>query len=157
MAQPTYVMDFSAFKGGCATTRRSYPRIPAVPVAHPPAHTDQEARAPALIPSDHFLRDHWLKFLGVSTLLLAPCFWHRRIVRDDLGSHLYNARLVQLLERGQAFGPWIVSPSDNVFLDFLLRGLGKIFDLRVAERIAVSLSVLVFFSGTVTIHPGKYC
>jgi hypothetical protein len=114
-------------------------------------HADQEASAPTLIQSVRFVRNHWLKFLVISALVLTPCFWHRRIVAGDLGSHLYNAWLVQLIERGQTPGLWIAHQWNNVLFDFLLSGLGKIFDLHVAEKIAVSLSVLVFFWGMVAL------
>ena len=94
-----------------------------------------------------FAREHWLKVLAISALLLVPCFWHREIFASDLGSHLYNAWLVQLIRRGQAPGLWIASQRTNVLFDFLLSGLGPVFGLRVAERIAVSFAVLIFFWG----------
>ena len=65
----------------------------------------------------------------------------------DLGSHLYNAWLVQLIERGQVHGLWIARQWNNVLFDFVLSGLGKIFSLAVTEKIAVSLAVLIFFWG----------
>jgi len=78
---------------------------------------------------------------------LTPCFWHRNIEAGDLGSHLYNAWLAQLIQRGEAPGLWIAHQWNNVLFDLLLSGLGSIFDLRVAEKIAVSLAVLIFFWG----------
>ncbi|MGB0035025.1 MAG: hypothetical protein WBP79_06085 [Candidatus Acidiferrales bacterium] len=100
--------------------------------------------------SVRFLREHTWKLLAISAALLAPCFWHRVIEAGDLGSHLYNAWLVQLIERGQASGLWITRQWNNVLFDFLLSGLGSIFNLYVAEKIAVSLAVLVFFWGAFT-------
>ncbi len=76
-----------------------------------------------------------------------PCFWHREIVASDLGSHLYNAWLVQLIRHGQAPGLWIASQHTNVMFDYLLSGLGSIFGLRIGEKIAVSIAVLIFFWG----------
>jgi hypothetical protein len=68
-------------------------------------------------------------------------------VAADLGSHLYNAWLVELIEHGQAPGLWIARRWNNVLFDYLLSGLGSVFGLRVAERVAVSFAVLVFFWG----------
>jgi len=102
---------------------------------------------PALTESARFVRVHWLKFLAVSCLVLVPCFWHRRIGADDLGSHVYNAWLVQLIRHGQAPGLWIAHQWTNVLFDLLLSGLGSVFGFTAAERIAVSLAVLIFFWG----------
>jgi hypothetical protein len=85
--------------------------------------------------------------LAISLMVLTPCFWHRRVEAGDLGSHLYNVWLAQLIERGQAPG-LVISPLwTNVLFDHLLSGLAKIFTLHSAERIAVSLAVLIFFWG----------
>ncbi len=94
-----------------------------------------------------FVREHWAIFLCTSVFVLAPCFWHWEIVASDLGSHLYNAWLVQLIRHGQAPGLWIAPQRTNVLFDFLLSGLGSILGLRVAEKIAVALAVLIFFWG----------
>ncbi|HXQ26910.1 MAG TPA: hypothetical protein VN822_10915 [Candidatus Acidoferrales bacterium] len=94
-----------------------------------------------------FLRRHWLKLSGISALVLIPCFWHREIISADLGSHLYNAWLAQLIRHGQAPGLWIAPQKTNVLFDLLLSGFGSVFGLRAAERIAVSLAVLIFFWG----------
>jgi hypothetical protein len=93
------------------------------------------------------VREHWLRLLAISSLVLVPCFWHREIVASDLGSHLYNAWLAQLIRHGQAPGLWIAPQRTNVLFDFLLSGFGALFGLHVAEKIAVSLAVLVFFWG----------
>ena len=95
----------------------------------------------------YFIRRHFLKLFAVSLVLLAPCFWHRRIEAGDLGTHLYNAWLVQLIHHGQAPGLWIVRKWDNVLFDFLLSRLSSLFGFSVAERLAVSAAVLVFFWG----------
>jgi hypothetical protein len=95
-----------------------------------------------------FLHAHWLKILGISALILVPCFWHREIVSSDLGSHLYNAWLAQLIRHGQAPGLWLAPQRTNVLFDYLLSGLGSMFGLHAAEKIAVSLSVLIFFWGS---------
>jgi hypothetical protein len=83
----------------------------------------------------------------VSAAVLVPCFWHREIVSSDLGSHLYNAWLAQLIRHGQVPGLWLSSQHTNVLFDYLLSGFGALFGLHVAEKIAVSISVLIFFWG----------
>jgi hypothetical protein len=93
------------------------------------------------------LRRCWPRILAISALILTPCFWHYEIVADDLGSHLYNAWLVQLIHRGQAPGLWIAPQHTNVLFDLLLSGLGSAFGWRVGEKIAVSIAVLIFFWG----------
>ena len=105
------------------------------------------SKSPALIAAARFVRGQWLRLTSISTLLLIPCFWQRYIVAGDLDSHLYNAWLVQLIQRRQAPGLWIARQWDNVLFDFLLSGLGTLFGLHPAERIAVSITVLIFFWG----------
>lgn len=90
---------------------------------------------------------HRPRLLAISCVLLVPCFWHRRIVTTDLGSHLYNAWLAQLIHHGQAPGLWIARQWTNVLFDLLLSGLSSIFGFPAAEKVAVSLAVLLFFWG----------
>ncbi len=85
---------------------------------------NETSNAGVLSPASGFLRDHWLKLFAISAIVLVPCFWHRRIVSSDLGSHLYNAWLAQLIERGQIHGLWIARQWDNVLFDLVLSGLG---------------------------------
>ena len=94
-----------------------------------------------------FARAHAWRMAAISAAVLAPCFWHRHIEAGDLGSHVYNAWLAQLIERGQAPGLWLARQCNNVLFDWLLTGLGSLFGLHAAERIAVALAVLVFFWG----------
>ncbi|GAC1636753.1 MAG: hypothetical protein NVS9B14_15980 [Candidatus Acidiferrum sp.] len=84
----------------------------------------------------------------VSILLLIPCFWHSHIQAGDLGSHVYNAWLAQLAEKGQAPGIVVVRQWNNVLFDFALEYGAKLLGWHGAERLAVSLSVLIFFWGT---------
>ncbi len=103
---------------------------------------------PAALPqSFRFAREHWPKLLATSVAILVPCFWHREIVASDLGSHLYNAWLVQLIRHGQVPGLWIASQRTNVLFDYLLSGFGAVFGLHAAEKISVALAVLIFFWG----------
>ena len=94
------------------------------------------------------MRQRWLAVLGTSVAVLIPCFWHRQIAAGDLGSHLYNAWLAQMIERGHLPGLWIARQWQNVLFDLMLNGLGNFFSLHVAERISVSVCVLVFFWGS---------
>ncbi|MGA6956652.1 MAG: hypothetical protein WBY73_16170 [Candidatus Acidiferrales bacterium] len=109
---------------------------------------DGDARAPVLGRAIAFVRRNFWKFLAISAAVLVPCFWHRTIVAGDLGSHVYNAWLAQLIERGQAPGLWLAHRWNNVLFDLWLEWLGRVVSLQVAEKIAVSAAVLIFFWGT---------
>ena len=102
---------------------------------------------PALAQAARFLRQQPGKILAGSGLLLLPCFWHARIMAGDLASHTYNAWLVQLIHSGQAPGLYLARQWNNVLFDWMLSGLGGLFGLRAAEKICVSVCVLVFFWG----------
>src|ERR1700676_162827 len=112
--------------------------------------TDRDAsslKPQALSAAADFLRRYWLQALAISAGLLIPCFWHRRIEAGDLGSHVYNAWLAQLIERGQAPGVYLARQWNNVLFDFLLLRLGNVFGLAAAQKILVPLCVLIFFWG----------
>jgi hypothetical protein len=79
--------------------------------------------------------------------LLVPCFWQVRIQAGDLSSHLYNAWLAQLIEHGQAPGLTLARQSNNVLFDLMLSALMRAWGAAAAQRIAVSIAVLVFFWG----------
>src|SRR3954447_397922 len=94
----------------------------------------------------------WLSASGVwvallSIVLLIPCFWQRRIQAVDLPSHIYNSWLAQQIELGKAPGLSFASMSTNVLFDLILKRLLDSFGPEAAQRIAVSLSVLIFFWG----------
>src|SRR5246500_2741741 len=95
-----------------------------------------------------FLRQYWVQPIAVSAGLLIPCFWHRRIEAGALASHVYNAWLAQLIERGQAPRLYLARQWNNVLFDLLLLKLGNLFGLAAAQKIVVPLCVLVFFWGT---------
>lgn len=82
-----------------------------------------------------------------SILLLVPCFWQPRIQAGDLSSHVYNAWLAQLIERGQAPGLTLARQTNNVLFDLMLSGLMRACGPGMAQRVAVSFAVLVFFWG----------
>jgi hypothetical protein len=83
----------------------------------------------------------------VSVALLVPCFWHPHIETGDLGSHVYNAWLAELVQQGRAPGVYVVWQWNNVLFDLLLFHFAKLFGLVAAEKISVSICVLVFFWG----------
>jgi hypothetical protein len=94
-----------------------------------------------------FVRRHWPTLAGISAVVLIPCFWHRHIVASDLGSHLYNAWLAQLIRHGQAPGLYLSGQLTNVLFDWMLSAFGAAFGLFAAEKIVVSICVLIFFWG----------
>ncbi len=109
-----------------------------------------------------FLRESRLRILFLSVVLVLPCWWHRRIEAGDLASHVYNAWLAQLIEKGQAPGLYIAKQWDNILFDVALVRVANVFGLAAAEKIVVSACVLVFFWGvfafirTVTEQPSWF-
>ena len=108
---------------------------------------DTEQQASRLVAATRFLREYWLRVLFISSVLLIPCFWHQRIEAGDLGSHVYNAWLAELIEKGQAPGLYIARQWNNVLFDVLLLKFANVFGLAAAQKIVVALCVLFFFWG----------
>ena len=106
-----------------------------------------ELRGFGLLAALRFLRTHAAAVLLLSMLLLIPCFWHTHIQAGDLGSHIYNAWLAQLVERNEVSGLIVVRQWDNILFDLLVLHSANLFGLVAAERIVVSLAVLTFFWG----------
>ena len=127
-------------------TLRSAPAVTSISetAAHSRANN---ASASALAQAAVFVRHFWLRILAISAVVLVPCFWHRRIEAGDLGSHLYTAWLAHLIERRQAPGLVIAPLWTNVLFDHLVAGLANFLTMFAAEKIAVSLAVLIFFWG----------
>src|SRR5260221_9482684 len=88
-----------------------------------------------------------LKYALISILLLVPCFWQSRLQAGDLSSHIYNAWLAQLIETGHAPGLSFAFQSTNVLFDIILSTLFKTFGAAAAQRISVSIAVLIFVWG----------
>ncbi len=82
-----------------------------------------------------------------SIALLVPCFWQSRIQAGDLASHSYNAWLAELVRSGRAPGLRVAVQSTNVLFDCVLGALAAQLGPEWAERLAVSLAVLVFAWG----------
>jgi hypothetical protein len=108
-------------------------RRKAAPVIKTEAPTVPEPRGP-------------LAYAIASLLLLIPCNWQSHIEAGDLGSHVYNAWLAELIGKGQAPGLEIARQSTNVLFDLVLSALLR-FGVGTAEHIAVSLCVLTFAWG----------
>jgi hypothetical protein len=111
-------------------------RVTAAPAAPKPEHPVVAA----------LRRSRWLYVL-VSMLLLAPCYWQPRVQAGDLSSHIYNAWLAQLIESGHIQGLEIARQTTNILFDLMLSGLFKLAGAEAAQRISVSLSVLIFIWG----------
>lgn len=94
-----------------------------------------------------FVRANAGRVTLISLLLLAPCFWHRRIEAGDIPSHTYNAWLAHLIHAGQAPSLYIVPRWNNILADVLLEKIGALVGYVVAERIVVVAAVLIFFWG----------
>jgi hypothetical protein len=84
----------------------------------------------------------------ISCLLAVPCFWHAQIEAGDLGSHVYNAWLVQLIHAGKAPGLYLAPLGHNVLFDWMLSGAAAVFGFAAAQKVVVTLAVLFFFWGT---------
>ena len=98
-------------------------------------------------PAVAFVHSRRWVILAISVIVLVPCFWHRRIEAGDLASHVYNAWLAQLIEKGQAPGLYIAKQWNNILFDVSLLRLAKFVGFAAAQKIAVSAGVLIFFWG----------
>jgi hypothetical protein len=83
----------------------------------------------------------------ISVVVLVPCWWHRRIEAGDLASHVYNAWLAQLIEKGQAPGLYIAKQWNNILFDVALLRAANVVGIDAAQKIVVPICVLVFFWG----------
>jgi hypothetical protein len=126
-----------------ATTREKIP----IQTAAPLNRTELLENVSALPQIAAFLRKYRLRVGLISAALLIPCFWHRRIVSSDLGSHLYNAWLAQLVKRDQVTDMHLANQWTNVLFDYMLSAAGAFVSLHTAERIVVPICVLIFFWG----------
>jgi hypothetical protein len=101
--------------------------------------------APAVFRGWQFLYACPKRVALISMTLLVPCFWQRHIEAGDLGSHVYNAWLAQLIHEGQAPGLYLAHQWHNVLFDVFLLQVANFAGFIAAEKIAVSLAVLIFF------------
>jgi hypothetical protein len=116
-----------------------------------------DAREPS--PVWQFVRTKKWAILAISVAILVPCLWHRHIEAGDLASHVYNAWLAQVIEKGQAPGLYFVRQWNNVLFDWTLFHAANLVGFVAAEKVLVSVCVLIFFWGvfafvaTVTSRP----
>jgi len=94
-------------------------------------------------------RDKLLPIVLLSVLFLVPCFWQSRIQAGDLSSHVYNVWLASLISQEKVHGLWIAPQSTNVLFDLELEWLVRHVGWGAAQRIAVSLAVLIFVWGAI--------
>jgi hypothetical protein len=110
-----------------------------------PSETTEQGSAAAA--GLRLLRDKTWLVIGWSVLAVVPCLWHRRIEAGDLGSHVYNAWLAQLIAHGQAPGLYLARQWTNVLFDVSFLRVANLFGFAAAEKIVVCLCVLIFFWG----------
>ena len=103
--------------------------------------------SPAIWRGWAFARLHALRILLISVVVCVPCFWQRHIEAGDLGSHVYNVWLVQLIHAGKAPGLYLVPLWHNVLFDWLLSAAAWLVGFSAAQKIVVALAVLIFFWG----------
>ena len=87
----------------------------------------------------------------ISALLLLPCVWLRQIESFDLCSHIYNAWLASIITEQHVPGLYMVPQSTNIVFDALLTQLLRLCGPVLAQRIAVSMAVLLFFWSSFTL------
>src|SRR3984885_8764157 len=88
-----------------------------------------------------------LGYALASLLVLLPCYWQARIQAGDLSSHVYNSWLGPLIDAGKLPGLVLAHPATNILFNQILSGLCRTLGPDLAQRIAVSLAVLVFVWG----------
>src|SRR5271156_2450433 len=101
----------------------------------------------AIVRGWQFLRRSGIRVLAISVAAVAPCFWHRHVEAGDLGSHVYNAWLAQLIGRGEAPGLYLAHQWHNVLFDFALLGVAQVAGFLAAEKIVIAVAVLIFLWG----------
>src|SRR5438128_6320615 len=89
----------------------------------------------------------WKIYVPVSILVLLPVYWQPRVQAGDLSSHIYNAWLAQLIEAGRTEGLEIARQTTNILFDLMLGALLPLFGAELAQRISVSIAVLIFVWG----------
>jgi hypothetical protein len=88
-----------------------------------------------------------LGYTLASILVLLPCYWQARIQAGDLSSHVYNSWLAQLIDAGKLPGLVVAQQATNILFNQILSALFRTLGPDLAQRIAVSMAVLVFVWG----------
>src|SRR5437899_4662910 len=101
---------------------------------------------------------HWKTYPLLSILLLLPVYWQPRVQAGDLSSHIYNAWLAQLVETGRTQGLVVVRQTTNILFDLMLSAFLRVAGAEFAQRVSVSIAVLVFVWGAfrfITVVSGR--
>src|SRR5580704_15067950 len=85
-------------------------------------------------PSAPARRQQFARYVVISIVVLIPCYWHRYIQAGDLGSHVYNAWLAQLVQQGKAPGVYVVWQWQNALFDLMLFYFAKVVGLAAGEK-----------------------
>ena len=91
------------------------------------------------------MRKWW--YFALSVLLLLPVYWQPRLQAGDLASHMDNAWLPQLIETGRAQGMTMLRQTTNLLFDLMMNALFRVSNAEIAQRLSVSIAVLVFVWG----------
>jgi hypothetical protein len=117
------------------------------PFAPTPAVAPASAPPPEWVARLAALGQSPLGYALASLLVLLPCYWQARIQAGDLSSHVYNSWLAQLVDAGKLPGLVVAQQATNMLFDRILSGLFRTLGPDLAQRIAVSMAVLVFVWG----------
>jgi hypothetical protein len=118
----------------------SYPVTSATPETSTSAPPEWVAKLAAL-------GQNPLGYILASLLVVLPCYWQARIQAGDLSSHIYNSWLAQLIDGGKLPGLVVANQATNVLFNQILSGLFRALGPDLAQRLAVSMAVLVFTWG----------
>ena len=88
-----------------------------------------------------------LLYAALSVPLLTPCYWQPRLQAGDLSTHIYNAWQAELIDTGHLQGLTIASQTTDLLFDLMLGGLYRLVGAEAAQRLAVSIAVLIFVWG----------
>ncbi len=90
---------------------------------------------------------NWPFYLLVSLLVILPCLWSPLVSSVDAQSHLYNAWLSTLVDRGQIQGLVSRPQTTNIVVDIFLSKIIVVGGVSLAERLVSGLLILTFFWG----------
>jgi hypothetical protein len=89
----------------------------------------------------------WKAYVVLSIVLLAPVFWQPRVQAGDLSSHIYNSLTAKSIENGSEQGMVVVRQTTYILFDVMVASLFPIGGAEFAQRVSVSVAVLVFVWG----------
>ena len=89
----------------------------------------------------------WLVYFLLSLLVILPCLWSPLVSSVDAQSHLYNAWLSTLVDRGQIQGLVSRPQTTNIVVDIFLSRIIVVGGVSLAERLVSGLLILTFFWG----------